>query len=131
MQVQKRDGSFQSVQFDKITERIKTFCNDLDIDPVGVAQQVISRLTDKITTEELDKLACDYCASLALENSDYLQLAASIKKNKRLQKIKTQLRSYLSMVKYIVKQETLMVILTPNSQTQKTETSPSNQHLLA
>ena len=78
MQVQKRDGSFQPVQFDKITERIKTFCNDLNIDPVAVAQQVISRLTDKITTEELDKLACDYCASLALENSNYLKLASRL-----------------------------------------------------
>ena len=53
MQVQKRDDSFQSVQFDKITERIKTFCHDLNIDPVGVAQQVIIRLTDKITTEAI------------------------------------------------------------------------------
>ena len=78
MQVQKRDGTLQPVQFDKITERIKTFCDDLQIDPVSVAQQIVIRLKDKITTEQLDKLTCDYCASLALDNSDYLVLASRL-----------------------------------------------------
>jgi len=78
MQVQKRDGSLQAVQFDKITERIRMHSNNLQIDPIIVAKEIISRLTDKITTEQLDKLTCDYCASLALENSDYLLLASRL-----------------------------------------------------
>jgi len=78
MQVQKRDGSFQDVQFDKITERIRMFCDDLQIDPIEIAKEIISRLIDKITTEQLDKLTCDYCASLGLENSDYLKLASRL-----------------------------------------------------
>jgi len=78
MQVQKRNGTFESVKFDKITERISNFCDDLTIDPVKVAQQIVTRLRDKISTQELDKLTCDYCASLALNHPDYLQLASRL-----------------------------------------------------
>ena len=78
MQVQKRDGSFQPVKFDKITERIDAFCKKLTIDPVEIAQQIIQRLTDKITTIELDKLTIEYCASLALNHPDYLKLASCL-----------------------------------------------------
>lgn len=56
--VLKRDGRRESVQFDKITSRIKNLSKDLDgkhVDPVVIAQRVIQGVYAGVTTSELDK----------------------------------------------------------------------------
>lgn len=80
MQVIKRDGSRESVKFDKITARIKKQCYGLDklVDPIEVAKKVIQGLYDGITTEELDTLAAETAASLTPSHPDYSKLAARI-----------------------------------------------------
>ena len=40
MQVEKRNGSFENVDFNKITTRLRNLNNSPDVDPIKVAQKV-------------------------------------------------------------------------------------------
>lgn len=90
LRVTKRNGELESVQFDKITNRIKFLClGELrdgthigeplnDVCHVTVAQQVIARIVDKITTTELDEAAAKFCASKAKDSYQYGLLGGRI-----------------------------------------------------
>ncbi|MDC0231416.1 ribonucleoside-diphosphate reductase subunit alpha [Aureispira] len=78
MKVQKRNGKFEEVKFDKITERIAPFCKDLIIDPIEISQKIVSRIHNNITTIELDDLTCQLCAGMSLIHPDYQKLASRI-----------------------------------------------------
>ena len=81
MFVVKRDGRQQPVEFDKITERIRSLCygeSMRTIDPVRVAQDVIKGVCDGITTEALDVLAAETSAYRSASNPAYDLLAARI-----------------------------------------------------
>ena len=70
MRVQKRNGEYEEVSFDKILTRIKLLCNGdeftekLNIDPTLIAQKVCSELKNNIKTSELDKLRSETSISL-------------------------------------------------------------------
>ena len=63
MRVEKRNGEFEEVSFDKILNRIKLLCfsDDFDyklnIDPTIIAQKVCSEIYNNVKTSELDKLS--------------------------------------------------------------------------
>ena len=79
MKVIKRNGIEQEVSFDKVKSRIKYLCNDLDtIDPIIIAQQVITRIYDKVNTSQLDELTAEICATMSTENYEYGKLAGRI-----------------------------------------------------
>ncbi|WP_445456651.1 ribonucleoside-diphosphate reductase subunit alpha [Flavobacterium sp. HNIBRBA15423] len=80
MNVVKRDGRREPVMFDKITDRIRFLCYELNelVDPVKVAMRVIEGLYDGVTTSELDNLAAETAASMTITHPDYAQLAARI-----------------------------------------------------
>ena len=83
MKVQKRNGSFENVSFDKIQTRLMTLCQEpnlkpLNIDPTIVAQKVCSEIYDGVTTEELDILSSEISISLYSKNIDYKHLASRI-----------------------------------------------------
>jgi ribonucleotide reductase alpha subunit len=81
MQVIKRDGSKESVKFDKISSRINKLTYGLNQDFVKyqeVAQKVIAGVRDGITTEELDNLAAETAASMTINHPDYSILAGRI-----------------------------------------------------
>lgn len=81
MFVIKRDGTRESVKFDKITARIQKLCYGLDanhVDPIKVTMRVIEGLRDGITTSELDNLAAETSASLTTSHPDYALLASRI-----------------------------------------------------
>lgn len=80
MHVIKRSGKKQAVKFDKITARINRLSYGLNahVDPVVVAQQVIEGLRDGMTTKELDDLAAEVAATMAVQHPDYASLAARI-----------------------------------------------------
>ncbi len=81
MQVIKRDGRKEAVQFDKITSRISRLCDGLDvayIDPVIIAKRVIEGLYDGVTTTELDHLAAETAASMTTRHPDFALLAARL-----------------------------------------------------
>ena len=59
MQVIKRNGYKQEVSFDKVKLRISSKCEDLNtVDPIIIAQQVISRIYNEVKTSDLDELTC-------------------------------------------------------------------------
>ncbi|RIB24143.1 ribonucleoside-diphosphate reductase large subunit [Gigaspora rosea] len=81
MKVRKRDGRKENVAFDKITARINKLCYGLDlnfVDPVAVAQKVISGVYQGVSTVELDNLAAETAAYMTTKHPDYAILAARI-----------------------------------------------------
>lgn len=81
MQVLKRNGKKEAVSFDKITARVKKLCYGLNqdyVDPIEISKKVIQGLYDKVSTTELDNLAAETSASMAIIHPDYALLAARI-----------------------------------------------------
>ena len=81
MFVLKRDGTRESVKFDKITARIQKLSYGLEpshVDPILVAKKVIDGVYDGVTTLELDNLAAETAAGLTSRHPDYAQLASRI-----------------------------------------------------
>ena len=81
MNVTKRDGSLQEIQFDKIRDRIYNLCDRLNLndqEKITVCQRVIQGIIPNIKTSELDILAVETAATLSTINSDYRILAARI-----------------------------------------------------
>jgi len=80
MLVVKRNGTLESVKFDKITKRIENLCYGLTsiIDPTNITKKVISGLYDRVSTIELDNLAAEIAASMSATHPDYAILAARI-----------------------------------------------------
>ncbi len=81
MYVLKRNGHQQPVSFDKITARIKKLCwglNSKYVDHIEIAKKVINGLYDGVSTMELDNLAAETSAALAIKHPDYAKLAARI-----------------------------------------------------
>jgi ribonucleoside-diphosphate reductase alpha chain len=81
MFVIKRDGTTESVKFDKITARIQKLSYGLDpthVDPILVAKKVIDGVYDGVSTSDLDNLAAETAASLTVRHPDYALLASRI-----------------------------------------------------
>eukprot|EP01132_Coremiostelium_polycephalum_P005965 gene5965-7429_t len=84
MYVIKRDGTKEIVLFDKITSRISYLCdmepklNSDIVDPVEVAQKVVSGIFSGVKTTELDNLAAETAAYMSTRHPDYGILAARI-----------------------------------------------------
>ncbi|CEP08349.1 hypothetical protein [Parasitella parasitica] len=81
MYVIKRDGSKESVHFDKITSRIAKLCYGLNeefVIPAQISQKVVSGVYQGITTVELDNLAAETAAYMTTSHPDFAVLAARI-----------------------------------------------------
>lgn len=81
MYVIKRNGNKQDVSFDKITIRIKALTYDLNedyVDPVIIAQKVVSGVYKGISTSELDELTAETAAYMSTQHPDFSILAARI-----------------------------------------------------
>ena len=81
MRVQKRNFSHEEVDFNKITKRLQSLCNDMHakvVEPILVAQKVCAALHDGIKTSDLDKLASEISISLLTVHYEYGTLAAYI-----------------------------------------------------
>ena len=83
MRVQKRNGDFEEVSFDKILKRIQSLCSGqefkkLNIDPTIIAQKVCSEIYDNVKTSELDELSSQTSISMYSKNPDYGVLASRI-----------------------------------------------------
>lgn len=90
LRVTKRNGGLESVQFEKVTNRIKYLCLGTLIDGTNigipltevchttVAQKVISRIVDMISTSELDEEAARFCAAKAKDSYQYAILGGRI-----------------------------------------------------
>lgn len=81
MHVCKRGNrGYEELKFDKITQRIRLLCNDLDrlVDPVKVALETIKNIVDGIRTEQLDEISANIAESFKLIHPDYSILAGRI-----------------------------------------------------
>ena len=78
MYVIKRNGEEESVSFDKILNRIKSLSMNLDINPSMLAQKVIARIYNGVSTSEIDDLTAEICTSMMTENPDIGILASKI-----------------------------------------------------
>lgn len=82
MEVIKRDGSREPVDFNKVQRRVELMAKaskrQLKVDVVEVAKKTIAGIIDGITTKELDQLACEVSVNMVLHHPDYGQLAGNI-----------------------------------------------------
>ena len=78
MEVIKRDGRKEPVDFGKVLTRIKSHSGGLIINSTYVAQQVLGRIIDGIKTSELDEITAKFAESLSTTHPDYGVLAARI-----------------------------------------------------
>lgn len=79
MRVQKRNGDFEEVSFDKVLKRFKTLSGDLKgINVHELTQKVCTRIFDGVKTSELDELAAHMCSSMMIDHPDYGKLASRI-----------------------------------------------------
>jgi ribonucleoside-diphosphate reductase alpha subunit len=78
MQVVKRDGRREDVAFEKVQQRIHKQAEGLCVNAVKVAQGVLSRIVDGITTTELDNISSNLAYSWSTTHPDYAALAGRI-----------------------------------------------------
>ncbi len=80
MKIIKRDGREQEVSFDKIIDRIKYSSENLSsvIEPVEIAQKVISYVKDGIHTKEIDEVTAKICMDMSILHPDFQELASNI-----------------------------------------------------
>ena len=78
MQVIKRDGRCEDVAFEKVQQRIANVANGLHVNVVKVAQGVLTRIVDGITTTELDNITANLAYSWSTTHPDYGELAARV-----------------------------------------------------
>jgi ribonucleotide reductase alpha subunit len=78
MQVLKRNGSRESISFDKVLQRVRKAARGLIVNPDALAQQVLSQIYDGVKTSELDELTAQLAAGLSTLHPDYGTLAARI-----------------------------------------------------
>jgi len=82
MKVQKRNGSSEAVDVNKIVRAVSRCCAGLNqVDPMRVATKTISGLYDGATTAELDQLSIQTAAALIVEEPQYARLAARLLSN--------------------------------------------------
>ena len=82
MRVQKRNGVFEEVSFDKILNRVKNLGNKilpvLSINYSKLIIKVIDQLHTDISTSVIDELTAEQCASLTTQHPDYGVLSSRI-----------------------------------------------------
>ena len=80
MCVIKRNETSETVEFDKILNRVKTIGNSLSfkINYTSLAMKVIDQLYDGISSTKIDELCAEQCASLASTHTNYNILAGRI-----------------------------------------------------
>lgn len=76
----KRSGKKESIKFDKVTARIEKLSYRLSplVNVLEVAKKVIEGIYDGVQTTELDNLAAETAASMAIRHPDYALLASRI-----------------------------------------------------
>ena len=80
MKVKKRNGLVEPVMFEKIVARIRKLCYELDnvVDPIPIAQKVITGLFDGVSVAKIDELTAETAAFMSTHHPDYSMLAARI-----------------------------------------------------
>ena len=103
MYVIKRNGTTETVSFDKISARVKNLAREqnLKINYTSLVIKVIDQLHDGISTSKIDELTAEQAASLSTQHPDYGGLASALvisnlhkKTNSSFSKTMTQLYAF-------------------------------------
>ena len=81
MEVIKRNGQREGVDFNKITNRLEKLKSEMipsNVDPIKIAQKVCTAIYHGVSTQELDNLSAEISQSLSTEDPSYGTLAAYI-----------------------------------------------------
>jgi ribonucleoside-diphosphate reductase alpha chain len=82
MNVTKRDGTVEIIQFDKILRRVKTLGRTIEpaltLNFTQLVINVVDKLHDNIKTQQIDELTAQECASQVLNHPDFGVLAGRI-----------------------------------------------------
>lgn len=82
MRVQKRNGKFEEVSFDKILRRVKNLGSEasppIQLNYSELIMKVIDQLHNDIPTSMIDELTAEQCASLCTRHPNYGKLASRI-----------------------------------------------------
>lgn len=78
MYVVKRDGKKEPVAFEKVQARVEKAAEGLAVQATKIAQGVLTRLVDGITTSELDGIAANLAFAWCTLHPDYGTLAARL-----------------------------------------------------
>lgn len=81
MHVQKRNGTLEPVNLEKITNSLKRVCAGLNVDVTKIAIKTIGGLFDGATTRQVDELSIDKAVWLIGEDPDNSKAAARILSN--------------------------------------------------
>lgn len=77
MNVIKRDGKSESMDYGKVIKRVNHLSEDLEnVNKSEISRQIISQSFDGVKTEQLDLLAAETCANLATKHYEYGILAS-------------------------------------------------------
>lgn len=110
MRVIKRNGSYQNVQFDKITKRINHLAYNLKVDPVLVAQKVCGQLIDGIQTSMLDEISAQICMAMYSIHPDYNTLGSRILIDNHIKNTPTSLLDVVSNLGHILNPDYIKLI---------------------
>lgn len=110
MRVIKRNGTYQDVQFDKITKRINHLAYNLKVDPVLVAQKVCGQLIDGIQTSMLDEISAQICMAMYSIHPDYNQLGSRILVDNHIKNTPTSLHDVVSNLEHILAPEYVKLV---------------------
>lgn len=81
MRVKKRNGEYEKVKLDEITARIELLSGDLDeniIDPVRITIEVVEKITDGMSTSNIDSFVAEICHSKGITHPHYNVLASRL-----------------------------------------------------
>lgn len=84
MRIQKRNGDYEPLSFDKVRRRINNLAVDRQLGEINgidcdiVSQKVIQQIIDGISSKELDVLAADIATAMSADNPGYGELASRI-----------------------------------------------------
>ena len=82
MNVMKRDGTLETMCFDKIMRRLRILCQEIQpcisLNLAQLVIRVVDKLQNNIKTQQIDELTAQECAALTLTHPDYAILAARI-----------------------------------------------------
>ena len=113
MKILKRNGNYDEIKFDEITQKIKLLSstdiwgNKLDIDPILIAKEVITTIYDGISTSELDEFTASISASMSLKNSDYEILAGRLIVHNHIKNTHLNYTDVVNKIKHLISDEIL------------------------
>ncbi len=110
MDVIKRNGEKEAVDFNKIRERLAWLTNSQYVDLDEISKKVIAGLYDGVKTSQLDVLAMEVCAGMNMKHPDYGMLAGRISVSNIKKETYETFAEAVNNLGHILAQETIDIV---------------------